>query len=422
MPPALLITLCFVSLLLGACKSQETVPSPAVVAELPPAPPLDSILDKVKSGETYAKIIENLELNEKETALLRNSVFAHFDGRLYAGQEYRAVLRGEGAERVVERFQMRSRHEPVRSVLRREETVTEGTATAGFVFAKEEVPLRVDTVSMSATLNTSLYEAFQEVGEGPQLVHKVTELFAWDIDFFRDPRQGDGFQLLVEKKYDDLNRFIGYGRILSAQYKSSKHAFTGVFYQDAYYNFEGKSMEKMLLKAPLNYARISSGFSRSRLHPVLGVRRPHWGVDYAAPTGTRILAAGDGVVVYAKWVGGYGKTIKIRHNNIYTTYYAHLNGYAKNLRAGSRVKQGEVIGYLGSTGLSTGPHLDYRVEVHGKYVDPTGLTFDAKESIAKEEWEYFQAHRDRLMALMQTEDTPPGNRMAAQSSAPENIN
>ncbi len=262
---------CIASGLLGACKSEEK-PIPHIVAEaLPPTPPLDSVIEKVKSGESYAKIVENLGLSEEETSRLRNSIFAHFDNKLYAGQEYRAVLRGEGEERVLERFQMRSRHEPVRFVLNRTETVADGLPVSSLVFSREEVPVRVDTVSMSGSLASSLYEAFQELGEGAQLVHKVTELFAWDIDFFRDPRKGDAFQLLVEKRFDDMGRFIGYGRILSAQYKSRNHAFTGLFYEDAYYNFEGKSMQKMLLKAPLNYSRISSGFSRSRLHPVLAV-------------------------------------------------------------------------------------------------------------------------------------------------------
>jgi murein DD-endopeptidase MepM/ murein hydrolase activator NlpD len=250
------------------------------------------------------------------------------------------------------------------------------------------------------------------------LVGEITRIFAWDIDFFRDPRPGDGFQILAEKRFrQDDGRFLGYGRVLAARYENAGRSFGAVLYRDRYYTPEGKGLEKQLMKVPLRYnARVSSGFSSSRLHPVLGVRRPHWGVDYAGPTGTPILAAGSGTIAYAKWVNGYGKTIKIRHNGVYSTYYAHLHGYAPGISAGKRVAQGDVIGYMGSTGLSTGPHLDYRVEKNGRYVNPLTVISDPVAGVSASELPAFLSQRDRYFALLAVEQTRLARHAAPDSA------
>ena len=260
--------------------------------------------------------------------------------------------------------------------------------------------MRIDTVAVSGALTSNLYEAFMSRGETGSLIQQVTKVFAWDVDFFKDPRTGDEFSLLVEKKYGEDGTFRGYGQLLSAKYVNRGKEFYGIFYKGSYFNNDGRSLEKMLMKAPLNFARVTSGFSAARMHPVLGVSRPHWGIDYGGPKGTKILAAGDGTIEYSKWVNGYGKTIKIRHNGVYNTYYAHLNGYAPNMGAGRRVKQGEVIGYMGMTGLATGVHLDYRVEFNGRYINPASLKMESKEGVDKEELQLFLDHRDQLLARM----------------------
>jgi murein DD-endopeptidase MepM/ murein hydrolase activator NlpD len=267
-----------------------------------------------------------------------------------------------------------------------------------------DIPIRTDTVAVNGSLSSNLYEAFVAQGETGALIQQVTKIFAWDLDFFRDPRSGDAFSLLVEKRYGEDGSFRGYGKVLSAKYVNRGKDFYGISYKGAYFNQDGRSMEKMLMKAPLNFARVTSGFSAARMHPVLGVKRPHWGIDYAGPRGTKILAAGDGIIEYSKWVNGYGKTIKIRHNGVYNTYYAHLNGYASGMGAGRRVRQGEVIGYMGMTGLATGVHLDYRVEYNGRYINPASLKMESKQGVEKTEWKEFCDHRDQLLARMSTSE------------------
>jgi murein DD-endopeptidase MepM/ murein hydrolase activator NlpD len=267
-------------------------------------------------------------------------------------------------------------------------------------YSVSDIPVRTDTVAVNGILSNNLYDAFVSLGETGALIHQVTKIFAWDLDFFRDPRVGDAFSLLVEKKRGEDGSFRGYGRVLSAKYVNRGREFYGILYRDSYFDEGGRSLEKMLMKAPLNYVRVTSGFSGARMHPVLGVTRPHWGIDYAGPLNTKILAAGDGVVEYAKWVNGYGKTVKIRHNGVYNTYYAHLNGYAAGMRPGRRVRQGEVVAFMGRTGLATGVHLDYRVESQGRYINPASLKMESKVGVAKAELQSFCAYRDVLLARM----------------------
>jgi murein DD-endopeptidase MepM/ murein hydrolase activator NlpD len=269
-----------------------------------------------------------------------------------------------------------------------------------FQYAEKEIPVRVDTVAVSGELRGNLFDSFLAMGEQPVLVDEMIRIFAWDIDFFRDPRTGDVFQVLMEKRFAPAGRFLGYGEVLAARYENAGRAFDAVRYQGRYFASDGRSLEKQLMKAPLRFSSISSGFSHARLHPILGVKRPHWGVDYVAPAGTPIFAAGDGMVVYAKWCGGYGRTVKIRHNVVYNTYYGHLQGYADAIAAGTRVSQGQVIAYLGMSGLATGPHLDYRVERNGAYVNPRTLVSEALAGVPASDFPAFGAQRDRMLARM----------------------
>jgi murein DD-endopeptidase MepM/ murein hydrolase activator NlpD len=223
------------------------------------------------------------------------------------------------------------------------------------------------------TVQYNLYETVIATGETPQLVMNLVEIFSWEIDFAADVREGDEFDILVEKEYI-ADEFIGYGRILAARYKGYFGEKWAFLYQNGkgedYYDPEGESLRRAIMRAPLSYSRISSKFNPRRLHPILKVYRPHYGVDYAAPNGTRVMAAGDGVVQYAGWKGAYGNYVRIKHPNGYETGYGHLSRIAKGVRKGARVKGKQLIGWVGSTGLSTGPHLQYEVIRGGKYVDP----------------------------------------------------
>ncbi|MEO7424460.1 MAG: peptidoglycan DD-metalloendopeptidase family protein [Fibrobacteria bacterium] len=408
--------------ILGGCRQQ----SASVQAEVKaPAPQivLDTLSGRVKTGQSFNSIVHDLALPAPESSRLLSGIKENFRFKLYAGQAYQVIFQVTEAGKLLQGFNLEDRNCERRHVLALPGFVSKAKAAGtvptvsasvalaapgainggpsdAFAYALADIPVRMDTISVNGTLNSSLYEAFLSRGENGALIQQVTKIFAWDLDFFKDPRVGDEFSLLVEKRFGEDGSFRGYGKVLSAKYVNRGRDYFGILYKGAYYTQDGRSMEKMLMKAPLNYVHVSSGFSAARLHPVLGITRPHWGIDYCGPKNTKILAAGDGTVEYSKWVNGYGNTIKIRHNGVYNTYYAHLNGYAAGLRAGNRVKQGDLIGYMGMTGLASGVHLDYRVEFNGKYINPASLKMEAKQGVDKLEWKEFCSRRDQLLTRM----------------------
>ena len=224
-----------------------------------------------------------------------------------------------------------------------------------------------------ATIDSSLFVAGARAGLPDNLIMELADIYGHVIDFVHEIRQGDQFTVTFEKRYLD-GEFIEYGNILATEFVNSGESFLAVRYTDGqgdtgYYDEKGVSLKKAFLRAPLNFRRISSNFSHSRKHPVTGVRRPHRGTDYAAPTGTPVYAAGDGKIIHRGAKGGYGKTVVMKHGTTVTTLYAHLSRYGK-FRPGQQVRQGEVIGYVGSTGLSTGPHLHYEFIFNGVHRNP----------------------------------------------------
>lgn len=413
------------ALILAACnRGDQSNPQP--VSQAPAADIFDTLATRIKVGESFISIVKGLGLAERESALLLASIKENFRFKLFAGQVYRVIYRRADTALEVASFSLEDRYSERKHVLYRAEPAPAAQPPAAMTYKLEEIPVRTDTVAVAVMVTSNLYDAFLARGESPALIQLVTRVFAWDVDFFKDPRVGDQFSLLVEKRFGEDGSFRGYGQILTAKYVNRGHEFFGILYKGAYFDQTGRSLEKMLLKVPLNFARVSSGFSNSRLHPILGVKRPHWGIDYVAPRGTKIFAAGDGTVEYAKWVNGYGKTVKIRHNGVYNTYYAHLQGYAAGMAAGRRVKQGETIGFLGASGLATGPHLDYRVESNGRYINPGSLKTESKQGVPGEEWKVFCDHRDMLLARMYAPDLnryagpvePASTRPAAEAVRP----
>jgi murein DD-endopeptidase MepM/ murein hydrolase activator NlpD len=402
-------TLClaaWIPIALGCRQGGESKPAASEsAASAASSPACDTLAGKIKIGESFISIVRGLGLPEQESSLLLSSIKENFRFKLFAGQVYQVILRRNEAQPKVASFALEDRYADNRHVLFRSEAQTPGPRIFTLDYRMEEIPVRVDTEAVSGTLTSNLYDAFIARGETPALIQLVTKIFAWDVDFFRDPRVGDQFSLLVEKKYGEDGSFRGYGQLLSAKYVNRGHEFYGISFKGAYFDQEGRSLEKMLLRAPLPFAKVSSPFSSARLHPILGVKRPHWGIDYVAPRGTHIWAAGDGTVEYAKWVNGYGNTVKVRHNGVYNTYYAHLQGFASGVRAGKRVRQGETIAFLGMTGLATGPHLDYRVEYNGKFINPGSMKSESKEGVPNQEWKEFSDHRDLLLARMFAPDT-----------------
>jgi len=270
----------------------------------------------------------------------------------------------------------------------------------GYSAQKKEVFLEKKWVKVVGEIRSSLFEAIDAIGEQDQLVIAFAEILAWEIDFYKDVREGDRFKILVEKDYKG-DQFIQYGPIDAVEYQSGEKKITGIEYQGEYYAEEGVSLRKAFLKTPLRFNRISSRFSRARRHPILGGIRPHFGVDYAAPAGTPIWAVADGTVYSCGWNDGFGNQVVLRHPNGYRTYYGHLSRYGRGIRKGAQVRQKQVIGFVGSTGLSTGPHLDYRLAKDGIVRNPLKISFPAGTPIRKEEMENFRKRRDEIVALLQ---------------------
>jgi murein DD-endopeptidase MepM/ murein hydrolase activator NlpD len=237
---------------------------------------------------------------------------------------------------------------------------------------RQEKPVRLQSREVSGVITSSLWNTMLDNGIDPMLAFELSEIYAWSIDFF-GLQEGDAFRVFYDEQYVDSN-YIGLGKIQGAVFHHAGEEFYAVlFVQDSvesYFDQEGNSLRKAFLKAPLRYSRISSRYSHSRLHPILKIRRPHLGVDYAAPVGTPVFAIGDGKIIRTGYTKGNGNWIKIQHNSVYATAYLHLSHFASGIQTGSYVRQGDVIGYVGSTGLSTGSHLDFRFYKNGYPVDP----------------------------------------------------
>ena len=254
----------------------------------------------------------------------------------------------------------------------------------------------------NGVIKSSLFAAARGVPD--QVVHQLVDVLEWDIDFARDLRKGDSFSLLYEELHIDGHR-VRTGDVLALEFRSERAGkpirafrYTDSNGETDYFTPAGRSLRRAFMRNPLRFTRISSRFSKSRLHPVLRVRRPHRGVDYAAPRGTPVRATGSGRVVYAGRKGGYGKTIVLTHGKRYTTLYGHLSRYAKGVRRGSAVRQGQVIGYVGTTGISTGPHLHYEFRINGVHRDPLKVALPRAAPLAKEEMKRFRRAIGPLLA------------------------
>ncbi len=265
--------------------------------------------------------------------------------------------------------------------------------------------LTTRTLVVEGNIQDSLFLDAAKAGLEDRLTLKLMDVFAWDIDFARDLRKGDTFKVMFEETFDDQGSRIRY-TILAAEFINRGMVYTAVRYVNQqgkvdYYSKEGKNLRKTYLKSPVKYSRISSRFSTSRKHPVLGYTRAHRGVDYAAKSGTPIRAIGDGKVAFKGWKGGYGRFVEIRHNNgIHSTAYAHMRRYGKGIRQGSFVHQGQVIGYVGMSGLATGPHLHFEFRSRGRAVNPLKVKHKPAIPVAKHELTAFRIHAKGLLKTM----------------------
>jgi murein DD-endopeptidase MepM/ murein hydrolase activator NlpD len=267
-----------------------------------------------------------------------------------------------------------------------------------------DVPGIIQVVPVRGTIEGSLFESIERSGERPELALQIAEIFAWDLDFYTDPREGDQFALLVEKKEYSNGQPSTYKRILAAWYNNAGDLYDAYLFPDKdgrpqYYSRDGRSLRAAFLRSPLKFsARVSSRFSYRRFHPILKIRRPHLGTDYAAPTGTPVQAVAAGRVIFSGRSGGSGNLIRIKHANGFETQYLHLS--RRFVRKGQRVEQGRRVGSVGATGLATGSHLDFRLRKNGRYLNFERLKPPRASKISAQQKETFAAARDRFVALM----------------------
>jgi murein DD-endopeptidase MepM/ murein hydrolase activator NlpD len=354
--------------------------------------------ERIQRGDTIASLLARLQVDDpKASAYLRSARHVRSLYQLVPGRTVRAVttekgelltlryLNGDGTELIVQK-------------------------RGDDFFAREE-PLETEprVLMSSGEIQTSLFAATDAAGLSDGVAVQLADIFSSEVDFHRDLRPGDRFAVVFEAFYSNGER------IVAAEFTNAGRTYRAVYFQDAqghggYYTPEGKNMRKTFLRSPLEYSRISSGFSSSRLHPVLNTLRAHKGVDYAAPTGTRVKSTADGYVQFVGRQGGYGNLVVIRHNNGYSTAYGHLSAFAKGLHAGQRVNQGDVIAFVGMTGLATGPHLHYEFRVNGVHQNPLKLAVPPGPPITGDVRTAFE---ERLKPLLEQLELIHGMNLAA---------
>ncbi len=284
----------------------------------------------------------------------------------------------------------------------------------GIEVSRDERPLVRELVRLEGTVSSSLFEAVDRAGGNPELAVSLAQVFQWDVDFLRDLRQGDRFVVVVDQELVDGAHYR-WGTVFAARFVNRDRTLDAVVYPDAggrlgYYDPEGRPLRKQFLRSPLKFSRVTSRFSMNRFHPVLKRSMPHYGVDYGAPVGTPVMVTSDGVVSFAGTSGGAGRMVTVRHPNGYETSYLHLSRFASGMRPGRRVAQGEVIGFVGSTGLSTGPHLDYRVKHQGRWVNPMTISSPPTAPLEGEYLGRYLGHALAVVVLLAGDEPPTGAR------------
>jgi murein DD-endopeptidase MepM/ murein hydrolase activator NlpD len=368
-------------------------------AVLPAPAPLREERIIIPRGASLAKLLRRQDFDNREIHRLKESVKPAYDlAKITAGHEMRLFKTPEGAWKTLEYDIDETRYLVARN------------ETDGIKAEVKPYPFEFKPALVFGVIETSPVAAMAGIGEEDVLAYDLAErCFGWDIDFYTDLRKGDSFRILVEKKYLD-GKFAGYRNILAAEFVNDGKVYQAFrfVYPDSgaadYFDEDGLSKRKEFLKSPFKYgAHVTSRFSGNRLHPIYKVYRPHYGVDYGAPEGTPVQATADGKVTFAGWNGGSGRKVKIQHKNAYETMYLHLSGFGPGIRAGVQVKGGDVIGYVGSSGDATGPHLDYRVNFHGGPINPLGQKFKPADPIRKE---FLDAYKKEVQRLRLTLDAP----------------
>ncbi|MBL8480880.1 MAG: M23 family metallopeptidase, partial [Rhodocyclaceae bacterium] len=341
--------------------------------------------EAVRAGDTLAAILERMHVREARAlpAQVDASDMAQFVRRLRAGKTLTVWSDAAGS---LQRLALPSTDES--------RLVLERNADGSYALQERKVALEVRWTRRSGEIRSSLYAATDALDVPDAIASRLADAFGSDVDFHRDLRRGDHFSVLYEMVYDDLGRPLRAGRLLAAELENGGRRMSALYYEGAdgkgsYYDAFGTPLRRAFLRSPLEFSRITSGFAM-RMHPILHTWRAHKGVDYGAPQGTPVRATGDAKVEFAGRQGGYGNLVILRHSSVYTTYYAHLSGFAAGVRTGARIEQGAVLGYVGSSGWATGPHLHYELRVNGDNRDPQELQRYALVEAARPERAVFE--------------------------------
>ena len=346
---------------------------------------------EIKSGDSIQKILKSYKIKNKEIQNIINQYKKYGDpNRLLVGNKIGVIVEKKLPEKnnsIVNFFV------PItKSISIEISKDEEGTITSSKIITK----LYKRKVLAENVIENNLYSSAINAKVNPETIIEFARIFGFEIDFQRDIRKNDYFKILYEKYFDENGEFIKSGSILFAHMSVNNREIILYKFGDdknyGYFDINGKSVEKALMKTPINGARLSSSFGM-RKHPILGFNKMHRGTDFAAKTGTPIMASGSGTIMLAKWCGGGGNCVKIKHNSIYETVYAHMQAFAKGIRKGRKVKQGQIIGYVGSTGMSTGPHLHYEVIINGKKVNSQTLNLPSGKVLKNNERQLFEIHR-----------------------------
>ncbi|MFZ5905950.1 MAG: peptidoglycan DD-metalloendopeptidase family protein [Nitrospirota bacterium] len=392
------------ALALIVIRSSFTIPGDQAFQE-PVRQHFQEICGTVEKGETLYDIFQKYKLDINELFQLQEaSADVHRLRKLYPGQPYKITL---DEDSTVNSFIYWINDDHILSIHRTD---------SGFSAEKIPVEYEKRLLYVAGRIQDNLVSSMDGWKNHVLLALQLSDIFAWDIDFFSDLRNGDSYKLIVEGLYLE-GEFRKYGDILSAEFANNGEIYQAYRFEQNgvadYYDGEGKSLKRSFLKAPLSFRRISSHFSHKRFHPILRISRPHHGLDYAAPRGTPVSAVGDGTVIFSGVRGQYGKLVIIRHPNGWKTYYGHLAKIGKNIRRGKKVRQGTVIGYVGSTGLATGPHLHYEIRIQDKPVNPLTVKIPKGKPVLQEYLADFMKARELMSGKLAMIRVP------AQDSAAE---
>jgi murein DD-endopeptidase MepM/ murein hydrolase activator NlpD len=346
---------------------------------------------EIKKGDTVQKILKKYKVNNSDIQKVINAYKKYAKpGQLLVGNKIDIIFKKSSTldKNSIVKFSI-----PITKSTTVEITKSEENK----IIAKKIITKLYKRKTLSENIiKKNLYSSAMEVDINPDTIIEFARIFGFEIDFQRDIRKNDYFKIVFEKYFDENGEFIKSGSILYAHMKVNGREITLYKFGDdkgyGYFDANGKSVEKALMKTPINGARLSSPFGM-RKHPILGYNKKHLGTDFAAPMGTPIMASGSGTIIRAKWCGGGGNCIKIKHNSTYETIYAHMRNFAKGIKVGKKVRQGQIIGYVGSTGMSTGPHLHYEVIVNGKKVNSQKLKLPSGKVLKDEERQKFEIHR-----------------------------